>query len=46
MTFLLITIGGALFVLGYWALILWLGSLGERPHLEREEADRIFGDKK
>lgn len=33
-------------VLAFWAGILWLGARADRKHLEREHAERVFGDGK
>lgn len=40
------TILGGVGVLAFWAGILWLGARADRNHLEREQAERIFGDGK
>ena len=37
---------GGVGVLAFWAGILWLGARADRKHLEREHAERIFGDRK
>lgn len=38
------TILGGLAVLAFWAGILWLGARADRKYLEREYAERVFGD--
>ncbi len=36
----------AVAVLAFWGGILWLGARADRKHLEREHAERVFGDGK
>jgi hypothetical protein len=38
------TLIGALAVLGFWALILYFAARADKPHLERERAERVFGE--
>ncbi len=39
-------IAAAIGVLAFWGGILWLGARADRKHLEREHAERVFGDGK
>ncbi|MEO0057934.1 MAG: hypothetical protein RIT17_1407 [Pseudomonadota bacterium] len=39
-------IAAAIGVLAFWAGILWLGARADRKHLDREHAERVFGDEK
>jgi hypothetical protein len=39
-------IAAALGVLAFWAGILWIAARADRKHLEREHAERVFGDEK
>jgi hypothetical protein len=39
-------IAGGVAVLAFWTGILWLGARADRKHLEREHAERVFGDGK
>jgi hypothetical protein len=39
-------IAGGLAILAFWGGILWLGARADRKHLEREHAERVFGDGK
>ncbi|WP_324075807.1 MAG: hypothetical protein RSE14_03250 [Erythrobacter sp.] len=39
-------IAAALGVLVFWAGILWIAARADRKHLEREHAERVFGDEK
>ncbi|MBV7266972.1 hypothetical protein [Erythrobacter ani] len=39
------TIVGAVLVLALWAGILWIGARLDRKYLQREEAERVYGDR-
>ena len=37
------TVLAAIAILAFWGGILWIGARIDRPHLEREKAERVFG---
>ena len=44
MTLVLSTIVGGLVILGIWAGILHLFAKADKPHLEKERLERVFGE--
>ena len=35
---------GAGLILAFWAFVLWIGARVDQKHLDREHADRVFGE--
>ena len=46
MNVLLISAGVAVVILAFWALVLWLFARADRPHLEREQLEKVFGEER
>lgn len=36
---------GSIVVLGFWAAVLFLAARADQPYLEKERAERVFGNK-
>jgi hypothetical protein len=43
-TLVISTIVGAVVILGIWVGILYLFAKADKPHLEKDQIDRVFGD--